>query len=676
VTPALASILVALALAAAGESRAAGAPAAATESMLDVPYLPQTPALCGGAAAAMVFRYWGDRHADVQQFAEYVDSRAGGIADDVLIDAIRRRHWRTEHTRGSIDALRARLAARQPVILLLADRPRRYHYVVAVGAGASHIYLHDPTWGPARKYRDAELTRLWQPSNFWSLIVLPGDQQPADPPRTDVAPAEARTECARLLDDAVDEIRRRGFSSADRLLQDVRDRCPRDAAPIAELAGIRFAQQRTNDAEQLARDALKIDPHSAYAWDVLGSARFVRNDSRGALEAWNHIGKPRLDSVQIEGLTRTRYALVAESLHLSANTVLSASAYRAAEHRLRQLPTRMTARIGYRPEDDGFATVKVVIVERPTRPRGLVQWLGTAGRATANRELRATVPGWTGQGEAWSAAWRWWNDRPRVAFSFAAPRALGLPGVARVEASWEKQTYRLASDKALIQETQLHAGLALTDWLAANTRYEIGAGVDSWNHVQRTGSIGGLLEQRLFKDRVAVTASSRFWTPTASASAFGSLSLAASIESSGERRGLVQTIDAGLETATEAAPLALWSGAGEGHARAPLLRAHALLVDDVVSGVVFGRRTAHLTAETTRWMNRPTLAKIGMAAFVDVARSSRGLTPRASRTYTDVGVGVRVAMLGDEGVLRADYGHGIRDGQKAFSVAWQVTNRR
>jgi hypothetical protein len=27
---------------------------------IDVPYLPQTDALCGGAAAAMVLRYWGD----------------------------------------------------------------------------------------------------------------------------------------------------------------------------------------------------------------------------------------------------------------------------------------------------------------------------------------------------------------------------------------------------------------------------------------------------------------------------------------------------------------------------------------------------------------------------------------------------------------------------------------
>ena len=39
---------------------------------IDVPYLPQTDALCGGAAAAMVFRYWGDAHADAQ------DVRAAG----------------------------------------------------------------------------------------------------------------------------------------------------------------------------------------------------------------------------------------------------------------------------------------------------------------------------------------------------------------------------------------------------------------------------------------------------------------------------------------------------------------------------------------------------------------------------------------------------------------------
>lgn len=63
----------------------------ASSLAIDVPYLPQTDALCGGAAAAMVFRYWGDAHADVQEFAPLVDRRAGGIANDVLTDAVRTR---------------------------------------------------------------------------------------------------------------------------------------------------------------------------------------------------------------------------------------------------------------------------------------------------------------------------------------------------------------------------------------------------------------------------------------------------------------------------------------------------------------------------------------------------------------------------------------------------------
>ena len=55
---------------------------------LDVPYLSQTEAMCGGAAVAMLFRYWGDTHADIQQFAALADKRAGGIAEQALVDAV------------------------------------------------------------------------------------------------------------------------------------------------------------------------------------------------------------------------------------------------------------------------------------------------------------------------------------------------------------------------------------------------------------------------------------------------------------------------------------------------------------------------------------------------------------------------------------------------------------
>src|SRR5206468_10886438 len=88
----------------------------ATALAIDVPYLPQTDALCGGAAAAMVFRYWGDAHADAQAFAPLVDHHAGGIAGGVLTNAVRARGWRTDRVEGSIAALASRVRDGQPVI--------------------------------------------------------------------------------------------------------------------------------------------------------------------------------------------------------------------------------------------------------------------------------------------------------------------------------------------------------------------------------------------------------------------------------------------------------------------------------------------------------------------------------------------------------------------------------
>ena len=90
---------------------------------IDVPYLPQTDALCGGAATAMVFRYWGDAHADVQEFAPLVDRRAGGIATDALTAAVASRGWRTSRVDGSLEALGARIHDGQPVVVLLPTAP-------------------------------------------------------------------------------------------------------------------------------------------------------------------------------------------------------------------------------------------------------------------------------------------------------------------------------------------------------------------------------------------------------------------------------------------------------------------------------------------------------------------------------------------------------------------------
>ena len=120
---------------------------------LTVPYLPQTDALCGGAAAAMVFRYWGDTHADIEPFAPLVDKRAGGIADDVLIRAIEGRGWRPRRFVGSVTLLAEQIDQGRPTVILLADRGPVNHYLVVTGVDADAVIVHDPTWGPRTPHR-------------------------------------------------------------------------------------------------------------------------------------------------------------------------------------------------------------------------------------------------------------------------------------------------------------------------------------------------------------------------------------------------------------------------------------------------------------------------------------------------------------------------------------------
>src|SRR5438067_728176 len=94
---------------------------------IDVPYVPQTRGLCGGAAAAMVFRYWGDVHAGVQQFAPLVDRHRGGIPDDVLVDGIKARGWEAVRFEGTFELLQQHLSSQRPIIVLLGERRDRYH---------------------------------------------------------------------------------------------------------------------------------------------------------------------------------------------------------------------------------------------------------------------------------------------------------------------------------------------------------------------------------------------------------------------------------------------------------------------------------------------------------------------------------------------------------------------
>jgi Peptidase_C39 like family len=647
---------------------------AASVAIIDVPYLPQTEDLCGGAATAMVFRHWGDAHADAQEFAPLVDRRSGGIANDVLTGAVRARGWRAGPIDGSIEALAARLHDGQPVIVLLPERGNRYHYVVVIGMSADAIVVHDPAWGPSRSIRAPDFERAWQASGFWSLVILPPDPTtgiPSPPPEATPAAAVADA-CDIRLNHAIDEIRERGLEHADALLGAVQAQCPDAAGPLRELSGVRFAQRRWSDAASLAREALRRDSRDAYALDVLGSSLFMQNDDVGALRAWNQIGKPRVNRVRIEGLHHTRYQTVAEVMAIQPNMLLTAGLFDRARRRLSELPDHATTRLAVRPEADGFATVDVVVVELAAIPRGFVEWAGAVARTAANREIDVSVPGVSGQGEVWSAGWRWWSHRPGVSVGFAAPRVRRLPGVWRFDGTWQSDTFGGAQASRVI-ETRTHGGLTVSDWLSGSLRYAVTTGMDAWTGGRKAASIGGALEHVAFNDRLSLSIDATQWAPVTGGAAFGSVGARAIAQSSNDRRGWVTLGAIGLDRVSDAAPFALWPGAGEGLVRTPLLRAHPLLSDgivDLTASSAFGRTLTYGSAEEQRWFERPTLVRFGVAGFVDVARATRQAAAGGTPVQVDLGVGLRLKIPGQPGVLRADIAHGLRDGSNALTFGW------
>ena len=157
---------------------ASGRDTAASDGVrLTVPYVKQTKALCGGAAAAMVFRYWGDGQADRNEFAPLLDRAAGGIATDVLAKAIEDRGWRVVRFIGSIESVSDLLRDARPVIVLLKEWTGQFHYVVVVGSTDTHVVVHDPARGPSRSVPVRKFLHAWEPAAFWALLVLPVPRQ-------------------------------------------------------------------------------------------------------------------------------------------------------------------------------------------------------------------------------------------------------------------------------------------------------------------------------------------------------------------------------------------------------------------------------------------------------------------------------------------------------------------
>jgi hypothetical protein len=606
----------------------------ASSRLLDVPFVPQSEALCGGAAVSMVMRYWSAQtEVYAEDFAALVDERAGGISVGALARAVGERGWQAHSFAATAADVQTHIGEGRPVIALidpfdsraLAQGKPRLHYVVIVAWTNDRVVFHDPAANPFRSMDVAAFDRVWRATGRTTLLVLPPLARAMG-----AGPVAETASCDRTP---------------------CHGACPQCGNPVRTSAGRLFLDRRYGDAATLAQLAVEANPDDDGGWQLLAASRFLAGDADGALDAWNRRQEPRVDLARIDGLSRTRYDVVAGLLNLPPRTVLSNDALTRAERRVASVPSIQLSRVSYSPRENGTANIDVAVVERALIPSARADILATAVHGATMREAKVNIASPSGNGEVWTASARWWSGRPRVALSLALPTLAKWSGLWQLEGAWERQTY--ASGTGQLESERRHAAIGFGDWRSANTRYQLGVALDRWNDAATYVSIAGDIERRLADDHVAITAAS-----SASAGFATGLVMARWRSSRDVLAGWHST--AGVSAVTRRAPLDLRPGGDTGVVRATLLRAHPLLEDGAIRTSALRTVLPHASVEYRRRLSAHPLMQLGWSAFADAADSQ-----------LDLGVGVRVKIPGAASLLRVDVARGVRDGATALSLSWQ-----
>ena len=649
---------IVLIVALAGQVSAQPAPFAPLP-ILDVPYISQTEALCGGAAAAMVLRYWGERGLTADSFSHLVDRSAAGIRTDALLTEIRSRGWTAVPLDGSDAAIDAELQRSRPILTLIEDRPGRYHYIVIVAATRDAVVFHDPARAPLRVVGRAEFSRRWEPAGRWMAVVVPGERERSATSAPAVVESGNQGSCDRLIAAGVSQAQAGDLAGAERSFTAALS-CG-GAAAMRELAGVRVLQQRWADVESLSAAATAMDPAEPYGWRLLGTSRFVQNDRTGALKAWNQIGEPRLDLVNVAGLARTRQRVVEQLIDAKPSLVVTPDLLLRSERRLRELPAAQSASVDVTPRPGGLAEMRAAVNERPVLPSDIWSYAGIGIAAASRREVRLTTGSLTGGGERLLAEWRFWPGRPRIGLSFDAPARWG--GVWGVHAFAERERF---TDISLSSAERAGGFARWSQWITPVAELSIDAGVEDWDDAGTLGR-SRLGMRILTRDaRLDLRGGGEAWWGS---TAFSRADVAATAVTSRDRQGLVFVARAGAGVGSADLPPLLWFAGDTGQARDILLRAHPLVDDGRLRVEQMGKRLLHASIEGQHWWTAG-LLRVGGATFVDATRTD-GRLDYGLRGDVDAGVGLRLALPGIAGVMRADVATGLRHGGTRWSFVYE-----
>jgi len=632
-----------------------------------VPFLAQPPLLCGGAAAAMVERYWGRFGVYAEDYQDLVRPQEGGIRFSDLAEELKARGWRVTVVRESPERTSQLVAEGVPVIALLEPDPNLRHYVVVVEWTDESVGYHDPARGPDIRQPTPDFLDDWRATGFRGIVIVPDTSGGSR--RTLRGPEEPRV-APPGVGGSTD-----ARESAGSPGENVSAAAPARPRGPLRLAREAFEDGRYGQASSLAEGVAHETPSNRSAWRILAASRYLDGRPLDALSAWNRIGMPRVDLIRVMGAHHTPEPLILRRLGTRNREILTPEALRLASRRAASLPAVERARTDYSPNADGSVEVRVHLLERRA---AWESWTGATGallEGLTRGDLTLEVPGLLGEGELFQVGGRWRSPRREMGILFAAAPSFA-PGVVTVQGAWGREVF--AGPEGMVEpsargprerEEWTRVSLGLRDWIRPDLEAGLRILTGRWKARGRFVGLGASSFVLREGATLGIRLRAEGWKGMDGHNSFAVLDGEARWRTSRlPGTSLSAESRAGLALTSVGAPRSMQPGAGLGIIRPYLLRAHPLTQDGAVREERLARGIGYAGATLLgpAWRTGPIRFVAG--PFADLAAPWGDQT--AQGWDLDVGLTARVSVLATGGWLQFSVARGLRDGAHAVSLSW------
>lgn len=204
---------------------------------------------------------------------------------------------------------------------------------------------------------------------------------------------------------------------------------PGDSRFLAETAGVHLARRNTDLASQALEEAIEINPADGYTADLLASLRMSEGEVSRALDIWNGVGQPRIESTFQNFAPGFLDRVAPRAVTFGMGDLLTYAGWKTTEQRM--FATRLYSNVGIEiepaPVDDRYNA----IVRTTARTNSRAQFLWNLLREAPFDETHLNFNDVGGSAIGWRSSFRWDKDRRRLRGRLVIP--LPLPGVPVLE---------------------------------------------------------------------------------------------------------------------------------------------------------------------------------------------------------------------------------------------------